>query len=215
MKRVICSLISLVIAFAIATSPSLISASAESGYVQPEKFIYGDVDLDGDVTIKDATLIQKGLAKVTYVTAVQRYLADPDGTGYSVKNATAIQKYLAKYEASPLFGTELVMASQDEFSKSVHTSDSFKNNRIVVGVKQIKGIEYAKEDFPELNLESVETYAEFNNIKVTTYYLYLETPSEENVLNAIKTLDYRANVDILWAEPDYIFYPVDDGDVVG
>lgn len=194
---------------------SLISVGAESGYVQPEKFIYGDVDLDGDVTIKDATLIQKGLAKVTYVTAVQRYLADPEGAGYSVKNATAIQKYLAKYEASPLFGTELVMASQDEFSKSVHTSDGFKNNRIVVGVKQIKGIEYAKEDFPELNLESVETYAEFNNIKVTAYYLYLETPSEENVLNAIKTLDYRANVDILWAEPDYIFYPVDDGDVVG
>lgn len=183
-------------------------------YVKPEKFIYGDVDLDGSVTVKDATLIQKGLAKVTYVTAVQRYLADPDGTGYSIKNATAIQKYLAKYKTSTPWNTEIIMASQDEFSKSVSTSGNYENHRFIIGVKQINGIDYAKGDFPELNLKSIETYAEFDNIKITAYYLYLEAPSKENVLNAIKELDYRANIDILWAEPDYIFYPVNDSDVV-
>ena len=100
--KVYIKFISFVLALVIALAGvSVFCASAEeTTYTQPEKFIYGDVDLDGSVTVKDATLIQKGLAKVTYVTAVQRYLADPEGTGYSVKNATAIQKYLAKYEIS-------------------------------------------------------------------------------------------------------------------
>ena len=60
---------------------SVFGVSAESEYTQPEKFIYGDVDMDGVVTVKDATLIQKGVADITYVTVVQRYLADPAGDG--------------------------------------------------------------------------------------------------------------------------------------
>ena len=39
---------------------SVFGVSAEGEYTQPEKFIYGDVDLDGVVTVKDATLVQKG-----------------------------------------------------------------------------------------------------------------------------------------------------------
>ena len=180
-------------------------AEGESEYVQPEKFIYGDVDLDGSVTVKDATLIQKGLAKVTYVTAVQRYLADPDGTGYSIKNATAIQKYLAKYETTTPWNTEIIMASQDEFSKSVATADNFEDDCIIVVVKIKDKTPYTVQDFPECNLNSVELLADVPETDSQFYLLYLETPGKDNVLYTIKTLDYRANIDMKLAMPNYIY----------
>lgn len=184
---------------------NVISVSAVSEYVKPEIFIYGDVNLDGDVTVKDATLIQKDLAKITYITSVQKHLADPEGIGYSVKNATSIQKYLAHFETSAAFGSELVMASQDEFSKSISPNSTFDDACIIVGVKQIPGFNYSLFDFTEYDFKSIEVLAEFNNIKVTAYLLYLESPSEENIKEAIKSLDYRANIDVLWAQPNYIY----------
>lgn len=181
---------------------SLISAGAESGYVQPEKFIYGDVDLDGDVTIKDATLIQKGLAKVTYVTAVQRYLADPEGTGYSVKNATAIQKYLAKYKTSTPWGEELVMASQDEFSGDVWNVGYYWGLYLLVYPKDVESFDYTLEDFPEFAFSKIEKIELTYNKKIY-YRLYLEKPGQENALKALKALDYRANIDLRNVNLDY------------
>ena len=176
-------------------------AEDESKYVQPERFIYGDVDLDGSVTVKDATLIQKGLAKVTYVTAVQRYLADPDGTGYSVKNATAIQKYLAKYETSTPWSTEIIMASQDEFSGAVDDNAQYTDDRILIMFKTDRTTDYSLKDFPEYDFASVERITELNP---HIYRLKLTNHSKENIIEAIKALDYRANLDLLYVEPNYI-----------
>lgn len=173
---------------------SLIGASAEeSGYIQPEKFIYGDVDLDGKVTVKDATLIQKGLAKITYVTAVQRYLADPDGTGYSVKNATAIQKYLAKYETSTHWGEEIIMASPDEFSSKIKINDPKMKNSLVIIPKNYSH-SYCIEDFPELDAFKIEKNTYFNGD--IDYELFLYADTEAELFEAIKKIDYRANIDL-------------------
>lgn len=192
----------LVLIFAL-TGVSLFGAGAESIYTQPEKFIYGDVDLDGDVTVKDATLIQKGLAKITYVTAVQRYLADPDGTGYSIKNATAIQKYLAKYETSISWGEELVMASQDEFSSDISLDDMYHGN--FISVRPISSLEFSYEytldDFPEYRFSKIEKFGS-KNWGFITYLLYLEEPGKDNLLEAIEALDYRANLDLQDVHPD-------------
>ena len=179
-------------------------AEDESKYVQPERFIYGDVDLDGSVTVKDATLIQKGLAKVTYVTAVQRYLADPDGTGYSIKNATAIQKYLAKYETTTPWNTEIIMASQDEFSNAVWDVDNYNGDKISVHPLPNFELtyEYALEDFPEYIFCKIERKT-LNKGKYVYYNLYLTEPSKNNVLEAVKALDYRANIDLDCVELDY------------
>ncbi len=185
---------------------NILSTSADNSYAQPDKFIYGDVDSDGNVTIKDATFIQKDLAKIQPITAVQKYLADPDCAGYSIKNATAIQKYLAKYETYALWGAELIMASQDEFSKRVSTDDEFSYEYILVCVKSNVGIDYTVEDFPEYDFESLEFYLPFENIGLDLYKLYLQTPSRENILKAIEALDYRANIDVAFVEPDYIYY---------
>ncbi len=195
--RVYIKLISALLALVFVLSAvSLLVASAEDfAYTQPEKFIYGDVNLDGTVTVKDVTLIQKGLAKITYVTAVQKYLTDPEGTGYSVKNATAIQKYLANYEVSPLFGTEIVMASQDEFSGDIWDVDTYYDDCIVVYPKDNITFDYNVEDFPEYKFSKIEKHV-LNYNKITYYILYLEEPGMEKVVDAVKALDYRANIDL-------------------
>ena len=184
------------------TGVSIFTASAEDTYTQPEKFIYGDVDLDGQVTVKDATLIQKGLAKITYVNAVQRFLADPEGTGYSVKNATAIQKYLAKYETSIPWETEIPMTSENEFSGDVSANSDFKTDEITVRIKDNDGYIYTVKDFSEYNFSKVIKWEYDDN----TYSLYLEESGKENVIEALKALDYRANIDLAFVSPNFISY---------
>lgn len=58
---------------------------------------YGDADLDGKLTVKDATLIQKHVAKIKEFSKLQKAVADVDNDGkITVKDATVIQKYIAK-----------------------------------------------------------------------------------------------------------------------
>lgn len=58
--------------------------------------IYGDVDRNNSVNVKDATLIQKYIAKLAELDSLQLELANVDGAnGVSIKDATAIQKYAA------------------------------------------------------------------------------------------------------------------------
>lgn len=185
---------------------SLFSAGAEGEYVQPEKFIYGDVDFDGTVTVKDATLIQKGLAKITYVTAVQKYLADPDGTGYSVKNATAIQKYLANYETATPWGEELIMEKENAFSSGIQDKDGYSGKSIMVFLKDNIKYEYTLEDFPEYNFSKV-VKLEYEYNKITGYKLYLQDKNKDNVIEALKSLDYRANIDIEHISLTYVSIP--------
>ena len=56
----------------------------------------GDADTDREITIKDATAIQKHLASLDKLSENGIYLADTDGDGLvTIKDATAIQKYIA------------------------------------------------------------------------------------------------------------------------
>ena len=60
------------------------------GYTQ------GDVNLDSDVNIKDATLIQKHLANLSVINDLQLSLADVDGkVGVNIKDVTHLQKWIA------------------------------------------------------------------------------------------------------------------------
>ena len=55
----------------------------------------GDVNLDGKISIMDATLIMKANVNLETLTAQQQELADYDGNGIvNVMDATAIQKML-------------------------------------------------------------------------------------------------------------------------
>ncbi len=67
--------------------------------ITDEKYdiLYGDTNLDGEVSIVDATLIQKKLAKMLSFNIYQDADADFDCDGkVNISDVTAIQKYLAK-----------------------------------------------------------------------------------------------------------------------
>ncbi len=62
-----------------------------------ESYIRGDADGDGEVTIMDATVIQRTLADLA-VSAFNEKAADIDGDGLNIIDVTAIQRYLAGFE---------------------------------------------------------------------------------------------------------------------
>lgn len=56
----------------------------------------GDVDLDGEVTIVDATMIQRYLVQMNDLDHIQQLLADTDGDGeVGISDATCIQRWLS------------------------------------------------------------------------------------------------------------------------
>lgn len=60
------------------------------------ELLTGDVNLDSEITIADATLIQKYLARICDLSDVQLENADTDNDGHiSIIDATRIQEYLA------------------------------------------------------------------------------------------------------------------------
>lgn len=61
--------------------------------------LFGDADMDGALTIKDATIIQKAIAVLVYLSDESLMLADVTGDNYvSINDATAIQKHVAGLE---------------------------------------------------------------------------------------------------------------------
>lgn len=84
--------------------------SGEYNVILAESVLLGDVNLDGNVKIQDATLIQKYLAKLSDLNAQQLTTADVTEDGkVNIKDATAIQKYIAKIQISFRVG-ELILS---------------------------------------------------------------------------------------------------------
>ena len=80
----------------LSASPSV--KSAEPNYLGHYEVLYlrGDADGDGDISVLDATKIQKVLASVEAdVTGLVNRCGDVNGDGLDILDATAIQKYLA------------------------------------------------------------------------------------------------------------------------
>ena len=68
----------------------------QSGEIEDD-FYFGDVNLDGDVTISDATLVQKYIAELVELDELQLELADVNGDGeINISDATYIQKMIAE-----------------------------------------------------------------------------------------------------------------------
>ncbi len=70
-----------------------------------KELILGDANLDGSVNVKDATLIQKAVAKLTTLEGDSFTTADVNADNkLSVQDATNIQKFAANYELSYKIG---------------------------------------------------------------------------------------------------------------
>ena len=64
---------------------------------KPTPTLKGDVDSDGLITIKDATMAQEHVAKLNILTDTSALNADVDGSGdINIVDATYIQMYVAK-----------------------------------------------------------------------------------------------------------------------
>ena len=92
MKRLLCVLLTLVLAFPCCTA---ISAAAADDRSEEEVYLLGDVDMDGDVTVIDATLIQREQADMCELSGLQKELGNIEGSGIDVTSATLIQRYAA------------------------------------------------------------------------------------------------------------------------
>ncbi len=91
-------ILSVVLVLLMIMSAFAVSANAaefRDYYPNPE-FICGDVNFDGDVSVKDATTVQKHLAKLITLPDELISSGDVDGNGkLTISDATLIQKYVA------------------------------------------------------------------------------------------------------------------------
>ena len=83
----------------IATLFVLMAVSVFSAFAVEDEtknaLVYGDVNIDGDITVIDATDIQKYIVGLEELTADSKSVADVDSDGaISVMDATSIQKYI-------------------------------------------------------------------------------------------------------------------------
>ena len=98
----------------IATQPVTTNTAATDVTTQPtepadSKGILGDVNGDGKVNIKDATMIQKAVAKIIDFTDAEKLRADVNADGKNnIKDATVIQKFVAKIETGYPVGSKIV-----------------------------------------------------------------------------------------------------------
>jgi len=88
------------------TTATVTATQAESSELIT--YIIGDADVDGRITVKDATIIQKHVAKLLTLNDVQLILADANADeNVSVKDATQIQKFVAGFKDILYVGNEV------------------------------------------------------------------------------------------------------------
>ncbi|MDR0914376.1 MAG: dockerin type I repeat-containing protein [Oscillospiraceae bacterium] len=196
----------------------------------------GDVNFDGKVTIEDATLMQKYLAKMIEFDAYQLCAANILKTreGVSVGAVTALQKHLAQIDNEGFIG-ELVELpwGYNLFLKEVaETMENtgivgYADDCIIVTMKHSvsePNKPWTVEDFPEIatQIESIRDLDYFEDFKGKDYYEYvrwdiftqqlkitLKEKGKDKVLEAIEKLNGRVSYDVKNAFPNYklIAYP--------
>ena len=76
-----------------------VSLKTDVGTFQVEHANFGDTNLDGIISISDATAIQRHLAEIETFSDEQLALADTNGDGeINIIDATHLQMYLAEYD---------------------------------------------------------------------------------------------------------------------
>lgn len=163
-------------------------------------YIAGDIDDDKKLTVKDATVIQKYLAKVSEGLEIvnnhrlgyclmetdQPWAKGMFGSSaeVTIKDATHIQKKVAKIiideEMPPFYDDRVILCVENENTK-----------------------EYTLEDFSEYEFESMESWgSKYSELRILT--LYLKNPSKTNVIDAVNSLKHREGTEFSRVTPEYI-----------
>ena len=86
--------ISIICSIAVICTMAFAGQMSASSAIRP--LYRGDVDCDGGIDIRDATMVQKGLANVINLTKRELFTADVNGDGKTdIRDATLIQKRTA------------------------------------------------------------------------------------------------------------------------
>lgn len=146
---------------AVTTAPEETTEATEETTQQPtekDNYEVGDVNMDELISVKDATLIQKALAKITTLSAEQEKLADTDFNGdVNIKDATRIQKYVAKLLDS--FYTETQKKDKLTSGSAAYTLELAKVKQVLTGYysfasydqyQDLKKHYYVYKDIPEV-----------------------------------------------------------------
>ena len=73
------------------------AVSASSEEISPDGYLVGDIDMDSEISIKDATLAQMYVSKFINFNETQLILGDcDDKAGVQISDATWIQMYVSK-----------------------------------------------------------------------------------------------------------------------
>ena len=113
MKRIVVMVSVIVSALIIMSSCICVSvyaarSDANSNSASVIKYINGDADGDGDISIFDATCLQRLLAEIIRDTdGMIAIRGDVDKNGLSITDATLIQRYLANFPDSHQIGVEM------------------------------------------------------------------------------------------------------------
>jgi hypothetical protein len=113
--------------------PTLAVSAADTDTSTAATLILGDADLDGSVTVLDATRVQRYLADMTTLSDEAKLAADADEDGdVTIMDATAIQRWLAEMDdghpiGEPLANTDPTEPATEGFCRSRSTKHCSHN----------------------------------------------------------------------------------------
>ncbi|MDO5123770.1 MAG: type I pullulanase [Eubacteriales bacterium] len=141
-------------------------------YVAPS-LLDGDVDGDGKVNIKDATYIQKSLAKILTLTEEQKKKADYDySNSVNVKDVTMLQKHLVDMDVSIATVTTNFLTVKDDGTEATLSAPIVKKYRVGEEYKTTPiAIELYAVDETKLP-DNAEGIVPAGTTNVDFYYLY-------------------------------------------
>ena len=99
----------------IATLFVLMAVSVFSAFAVEDEtknaLVYGDVNIDGIITVVDATIVQKYIVNMAHLDNVNQKLADVDVDAViTIKDATAVQKYIVNVDGYGKTGEKFAAA---------------------------------------------------------------------------------------------------------
>ncbi len=192
MKRIITLIISI----------ALFTATFTVGAYTVKQYNNGDVNRDGNVNVKDATVIQEYVAKMRKFDPMQEKLADVNLDSFiNVKDATLVQKVIAKLDVMPDEGITTP-------SDTVKPTETQQPTQTVTETVTQKPTETQPATSPDDEIVPKVTiyYRDSLNWSKVYYYLYSSdgkkqakdwpgvTPAEGSTSAGIKTYKYDVDV---------------------
>jgi alpha-amylase len=117
----------------VASKNSQSSSTATTATSSGTSYLYGDVNLDGSVSIKDATAVQKYIAYNNAFNEIQLKAANVNGdSAINVKDATMIQKYAAALIKSFTAGTSFTIGGSSGTTNPPATSQTTNASTVTI-----------------------------------------------------------------------------------